>query len=214
LSQSWWALGLLYAIRGDVVNAGDLVTRSLALARECNLAPMVPLALWTLGQIHVLSGRVSDGVLLVQQAVDMLNATGAPQFQPVVQTYLGGALLRAHRHDDALECAQAGLAVARQRGQRGFEAWALRLLGDIASDSPGTVESADGHYRQAMALADHLGMRPLIAHCHLGLCKLYLRTDKREQAREHLTTATAMYREMGMSYWLEKAEAETTDLGR
>jgi hypothetical protein len=51
-------------------------------------------------------------------------------------------------------------------------------------------------------------MRPLIAHCHLGLGKLYRRTGKHEQAQEHLTTATTMYREMGMTYWLEKAEAE------
>jgi hypothetical protein len=51
-------------------------------------------------------------------------------------------------------------------------------------------------------------MRPLIAHCHLGLGKLYRRTDKREQAQEHLDTATLMYREMGMTYWLERAEAE------
>jgi hypothetical protein len=56
-------------------------------------------------------------------------------------------------------------------------------------------------------------MRPLVAHCHLGLGKLYARTDKREEAREHLTTATAMYREMGMTYWLEKAEAEMTKPG-
>jgi len=51
-------------------------------------------------------------------------------------------------------------------------------------------------------------MRPLVAHCHLGLGKLYRRTGKREQAQEHLTIATTMYREMGMTYWLEKAEAE------
>jgi NAD(P)-dependent dehydrogenase (short-subunit alcohol dehydrogenase family) len=49
------------------------------------------------------------------------------------------------------------------------------------------------------------------AHCHLGLGKLYRRTDKREQAREHLITATTMYRERGMTYWLEKAEAEVTE---
>ena len=58
-----------------------------------------------------------------------------------------------------------------------------------------------------------IGMRPLIAHCHLGLGKLYLRTDKREQAEEHLATARTMYREMGMTYWLEKAEAEVRELG-
>jgi hypothetical protein len=55
-------------------------------------------------------------------------------------------------------------------------------------------------------------MRPLVAHCHLGLGKLYLRRGKRDQAREHLTTATTMYREMGMTYWLGKAEAEMTEL--
>ena len=57
-------------------------------------------------------------------------------------------------------------------------------------------------------MATELGMRPLVAHCHLGLGKLYRRTGKREQAQEHLTTATTMYREMGMTYWLEKAEIE------
>jgi hypothetical protein len=56
-------------------------------------------------------------------------------------------------------------------------------------------------------------MRPLIAHCHLGLGKLDRRTDKREQAQAHLATATTMYREMGMTYWLERAEGEMTELG-
>jgi hypothetical protein len=51
-------------------------------------------------------------------------------------------------------------------------------------------------------------MRPLVAHCHLGLGKLYRRTGKPQEAQEHLTTATTMYREMGMAYWLEQAEAE------
>ena len=58
-----------------------------------------------------------------------------------------------------------------------------------------------------MALAELRGMRPLVAHCHLGLGKLSRRTGKREQAHEHLAIATTIYREMGMTYWLEKAEA-------
>jgi hypothetical protein len=64
---------------------------------------------------------------------------------------------------------------------------------------------------EALALAEPRGMRPLIAHCHLGLGKLYRRTGQREQAQEHLTTATTMYREMGMTYWLNTAEAEVRD---
>lgn len=56
-------------------------------------------------------------------------------------------------------------------------------------------------------------MRPLVAHSHLGLGRLYGRTGKREQAQEHLTTATAMYGEMGMTYWLEKLEKGMGALG-
>ena len=68
--------------------------------------------------------------------------------------------------------------------------------------------------RQALALADELGMRPLVAHCHLGLGTLYRRTGDRAKAEEHLTTATTMYREMGMTFWLEKADAELRGVER
>jgi len=68
-------------------------------------------------------------------------------------------------------------------------------------------------HRQALALAEELGMRPLAAHCHLGLGNLYRRTGQREQARDHLITATTMYREMDMRFWLEQAEAETKERG-
>ena len=61
----------------------------------------------------------------------------------------------------------------------------------------------DTRYRAALALAEQLGMRPLIAHCHLGLGTLYRRSAKPEPAREHLATAASMYRDMGMTYWLD-----------
>jgi hypothetical protein len=90
-------------------------------------------------------------------------------------------------------------------GARGSEAHALYLAGDVAS--AGGTEEAEGDYREALALADALGMRPLVAHCHLGLGKLYRQTGKREEARGHLSTATTMYREMDMRFWRERAEA-------
>ena len=77
---------------------------------------------------------------------------------------------------------------------------------------PETLESGEAHYRKALALAEPRGMRPLVAHCHLGLGKLYRRTGKRDQAQEHLTTATTMYREMDMRFWLEQAEKEMGEL--
>ena len=97
--------------------------------------------------------------------------------------------------------------MTRERGQRPYEARGLRLLGEATArrDPP---EHADDHYREALALGSELGMRPLVAHCHLGLGKLYRRAGNGQQAQEHLTSAETMYREMDMRFWLEKAEAE------
>jgi hypothetical protein len=65
-----------------------------------------------------------------------------------------------------------------------------------------------------MAEAGDLRMRPLVAHCHLGLGKLYRRMGDRQQAQERLATAATMYRETDMRFWLEKAEAELKELER
>jgi hypothetical protein len=95
----------------------------------------------------------------------------------------------------------------------GFAAYNRHLLGDIATHPDRfNAESGEFHYREALALAEPRGMRPLGAHCHFGLGRLSQRTGKRDQACEHLTTATTMYREMDMRFWLEKAEAEMRQL--
>ncbi len=96
---------------------------------------------------------------------------------------------------------------------RKVEADALHLIGDIAaSREVPAFEDAVQHYGQALAVADELGMRPLVAHCHLGLGKLYRRTGQREQAREHLSAATAMYSDMDMPFWLAQTETELREL--
>jgi hypothetical protein len=83
----------------------------------------------------------------------------------------------------------------------------LHLLGDVATHPERfDAERGEAYYRDALALAEPRGMRPLVAHCHLGLGNLYGRIGKREQAREHLSTATTMYRDTDMRFWLEKAE--------
>jgi tetratricopeptide (TPR) repeat protein len=112
-----------------------------------------------------------------------------------------------------MRAGRRALDLSRANKQRGFEADALRILGEVEASQDGPNVGAAVLLRDALALAEELGMRPLAAHCHLGLGKLYRRTGKREQAQEHLTTALTMYREMGMSYWLEKAEAEMTKPG-
>ncbi len=98
--------------------------------------------------------------------------------------------------------------------ERGHEAHALRLLGEIAARrQPLEIEPAEAHYRQALALAEELGMRPLQAHCHRGLGTLYLKTGQQEQAQAELSTAIALYRAMDMTFWLPQAEAALAQVG-
>src|SRR5215831_916450 len=95
----------------------------------------------------------------------------------------------------------------------GDAAQALHLLGDIATHPDRfDAERGEAHYRQALAVAEERGMRPLVAHCHFGLGRLFRRTGEREQARERLATAAAMYGDMAMGYWLSRAERELHDL--
>jgi tetratricopeptide (TPR) repeat protein len=132
----------------------------------------------------------------------------------VVWTYyeLGRAALLLGRLDEAQSLGDR--AVTYSPSQPGVAAHALHLLGDIATHSD-RFDAARGeaHYLRALALAEPRGMRPLVAHCHVGLGKLYRRTGKRGQAQEHLTTATTLYREMDMPFWLDKAETELKELG-
>jgi tetratricopeptide (TPR) repeat protein len=108
---------------------------------------------------------------------------------------------------EAQALAERTLAQARERQERGHEAYASRLLGDIAArrDPPDLVQ-AEVDYQQALALAEELGLRPLQAHCHLGLGTLYAQTGQRQQAQAELSAAIDLYRAMEMTFWLPQAE--------
>jgi tetratricopeptide (TPR) repeat protein len=168
-----------------------------------------------LGLAYALAGRLDRALPLLEDAMQHAVARGRVSHQSLHLAHLGQGYLLAKRIDDAITVTQRALDLSLKHKERGPQAWALRLLGEIAAQrDPPRVEDAQDQYGQAMALATELGMRPLVAHCHLGLGKLYRRAEKREQAQEHLATAAAMYREMHMGFWLGKAEAETEMSGR
>jgi tetratricopeptide (TPR) repeat protein len=129
-------------------------------------------------------------------------------FHSLSVVQLGEAYLLADQVEDARACADRAVMLARQRGERGHEAWALRLLGEVASHPHRPdVATAEAHYGAAMALASELGMRPLQAHCHRGLGTLYATTGQREQARAELSLAIELYKATAMTFWLPQAEA-------
>jgi tetratricopeptide (TPR) repeat protein len=115
--------------------------------------------------------------------------------------------------EEAQALADRALALAGTHQERGHQAYALHLLGDImARHDPLKAERAEEYFRQALALADELGMRPLQAHCHRGLGTFYAAIGRAEQARAELSTATEMYQVMEMTFWLPQAEAVLTQV--
>ena len=110
--------------------------------------------------------------------------------------------------EEAYALAERALVLTRAHHEQGNQAYALRLLGKIAAHrAPPDVDQAVAHYRQALALAQELGMRPLQAHCHASLGTLYATTGRWEQARTELSVAIELYRAMEMTFWLPQTEA-------
>jgi class 3 adenylate cyclase/tetratricopeptide (TPR) repeat protein len=197
-------LGRTHLRRGDLPRATRVLERGLDLCRTWQFVVKTPIVAAALGAAYALAGRADEALPLVAGAVEEFRSRQDHDQPAFILLCAGTTYLSAGRIDEAASHAREALALARRLGARGSEADALYLAGDVAST--GGAEDAEG-YCEALALAGELGMRPLVAHCHLGLGKLYRRTGKPEQAQEHLATATTMYREMGMRFWLEQAEA-------
>jgi class 3 adenylate cyclase/tetratricopeptide (TPR) repeat protein len=208
-----WAAGTLHAIRGEWTKASSSIEQGIAVLRSANVALVLPtvvaLSAWVLAQLgngSLALSRVREGEALTERHV----AGGIVGHCGWEYQALGRASLLLGRLDEAKRLAER--AVESSPLQQGFAAHAWHVLGDIAAH-PDRFDAARGqaHYRQALALAESRGMRPLVAHCHLGLGRLDRRAALREPAREHLVTAARMYRDMGMRFWLDLAEAETKE---
>jgi tetratricopeptide (TPR) repeat protein len=151
---------------------------------------------------------------LLTQAMVQTTAIGRADVQDICRLSLGEAQVQAGHLEEAYTLAEQALALAREHQERGNQAYALRLLGDIAARrEPPENDQAEAHYQQALALAEELGMRPLQAHCHLSLGTLYVNTGQREQSRTELSTATELYHDMDMTFWLPQAEAALAQVG-
>jgi tetratricopeptide (TPR) repeat protein len=151
---------------------------------------------------------MAEALPLLQQAAAQDPSRGLSAGHARWVAYLSEAYLLTGHMDEATGLARSALAFARAHKARGNEAYALRLLGEIhAHQDPPAAEAAEATYRQALALADELGMRPLLAHCHLGLGTLYTQGGRLAQARAALSTAIELFQAMAMTCWLPRAEA-------
>jgi tetratricopeptide (TPR) repeat protein len=200
-----WGVGLLSLRRGDLPRALHRLEQAVGICQNADLRFWFPLMAAALGAAYTLAGRVADAVPLLTQAIEQRTAT---EREILYSLHLGETHVLAGRLEEAQALAEGVLAYAHGHQEHGRQAYALRLLGEIAARrKPPEIALAEAYYQQALALAKELGMRPLVAHCHLGLGQLSLKTGQREQAGAELTAAIDLYRAMDMTFWLPQAEA-------
>jgi DNA-binding NtrC family response regulator/tetratricopeptide (TPR) repeat protein len=197
--------GILRVRQGDLPRAVGALERSMTLCRQWKLGALLEVIAGHLGAAYTLAGRAAEAIPLLQEALDRGQRHW---LETIPSLALAEAYLRTGRLGDASQQAARALGQARQRGQRGHEAWLVWLLGEIAGQSdPVDPRAIEDHYREALALATELGMRPLTAHCHLGLGQWYRRAGDPARADEHMEGARTLYRDMNVTLWLARVEA-------
>jgi tetratricopeptide (TPR) repeat protein len=207
LMIAYFGIGLLALRQGDLPRALPRLEQAVGLCQDVNLPVYFPWMAGALGAAYTLDGRVTDAVALLTQAMEQTRAMETV-FQALCRLSLGEAQVRAGCLEEAQALAERVLALAREHRERSHQAYALRLLGEIAAHrEPPERHQAKDYYQQALRLADELGMHPLVTHCHLGLGTLYAKIGRPEQARAELTAAIELYRAMAMTFWLTRAEA-------
>jgi class 3 adenylate cyclase/tetratricopeptide (TPR) repeat protein len=200
-------ISVVYLRWGDVHRAIPMLERAMALCQDWSVPLFSPWVAALLGLAYTLAGRVDAGLALAEHWVEQEVARGRPQSVPAAVLRLSEAYLLAGRLEEARQRAAQAIDLTRQYQFRGEQAWALWLLGEsTARQASPEGEPATAHYRQALALAEELGMCPLQAHCHRGLGMLYARTGQQEQARTALSTAIEMYTSMDMTFWLSQTK--------
>ena len=201
------ALGGTLLRQGRLADAIPVLELGLALSKD---APFLyPPIAGDLGVIYTRSGRADAGIELVERAVAQAERMGRVGRLSLIVTHLGEAYLFAGRHRDATVQAERAMRLARDQGERGNEVYAERLVGLVAAeDDPPRVEVARYHLGAALTLAETLGMRPLVARCHLALGRLARRLGEADTARRHFDIAVPALESMQMRYWLDRLVLE------
>jgi tetratricopeptide (TPR) repeat protein len=206
-----WGFGHLYLEQGETETAIPLLEQGVEMAERLSITGWAGTLMPTLGYAYAVAGRLGEAIPLLEESLKRLVATR--RGHALFTAQLAHAYLGARRGNEASQLAADALSTARRRGERAYEARALHILGEIVGQAAAPhLDIAIRHERDALALAQDLGMRPLAAHCHVSLAKLYRRSAQREQAHEHFATSIMMYRDMDMPFWLKKAEQEIGEL--
>jgi len=199
---------VFFFIRGDFDKAVAALERGLEICQAADIPVLQPLITSCLGAAYAFLGRSDAALQLLESAVGHSAWMGRMGGQALRTAWVSGAYIIAGRNDEAEALARRGLELSRESKDQGSHAWLLRNLGDLtARHVPLDLEQAEANYGAALGLAQQLGMRPLQAHCHLGLGDVHAQVKSFAKARSELLAAAELYRAMSMPFWLLKAES-------
>jgi tetratricopeptide (TPR) repeat protein len=200
-------LGNVLVAQGHFAGAVSALERGLGHELGDLSARVWPFIAAPLGAAYTHVGRITEAVPLLEEAVARAAAVRLKANHAFRLIRLAEAQAAAGRLDVAFPLAAQALDLAQEQRERGHEAWALRLIASIeARREPPALERAEESYVRALALAAQLGMRPLQAHCHLGLGRLRRQQGDPGAASDEIATARELYLAMDMTSWLADAE--------
>jgi len=207
IAYAYYAAGILFFLKGDFDHAISLLQRGLAVCDAAEIVVQRPLVASCLGAALAFVGRFQEAHRLLEDSVEHTASMRRLAGQAMRVAWLSGAYMLAGRTDEADALARRGLELTAESKDKGSEAWLLAILADLsARRRPFNPAQVEADYRAALALARELKMRPLEAHCHLGMGNLYAQVKDLSQARSELGTAAHLYDTMSMPYWLAKAK--------
>jgi tetratricopeptide (TPR) repeat protein len=212
LVHAYFGISYVHLRQGAFHQTIAPLERALNLCHDWQYLLALPGVISMLSAAYAMSRRMVEARSLLPQAE--VQVTPISVVTSMGYVWMSEAYLRVGLREEAAVRMRHALAISRERKQRGAEAWAMYLIAELnARGNPAEVEPAKESYRQALALADDLGMRPLQAHCHHGFGTLYVKLGQQEPARRELSTAIDLYRTMDMTFWLPQAEAALARVG-
>jgi len=212
-AAAYYRRGWVPALKGEFAQALPWLERAVSLCETKGLLYLLSVTSILYGWVLAWSGRFADALHALERGVALQEDMGTKFFLPLMYAASAEAFLLSGRLPEAKQAADRAMELALESGERAHEAFALEVLGRIAAAQPPPDDgSAAVFLERAKALAEELGLRPLLAGCHLNLARVHRRMGRRQQAEENLSVARAMFREMDMRFWLEQAEAERAAL--
>jgi tetratricopeptide (TPR) repeat protein len=206
--------GLVWLRRGHLERALGLLQPSLEACREKHLDVWRPIPASLLGLGLALSGQLAESMPLLEDGVHLSEVLGVNAYLALWTLHWAEGLMEAGEGERAREVARRALDLAVAHKERGHQALAWRLLGDLASGGGApALGQAEQHYRQSLEIAEELRMQPVVAHAKMGLGRVMRLSGDRARAEEYLVTAFMLFRGMDVPYWVRKCGEEMMQLG-